>query len=316
MMIKLNTKNMREAYGLSLVELGKRDKNVVALEADLGKSTRTILFQESFPDRYFEMGIAEQNMASTAAGFALTGKIPFINSFAVFASGRTFDQLRNAICIPRLMVRICGSSAGFSDFGDGKTHQSVEDIAIMRALPYMTVLAPSDSIETVKMMESINRIKGPVYIRINRGDLPDITPESEPWTPGKIWEVRKGTDAAVFANGILVTKALEAADKLAKDGISLKVLNVSTIKPIDADAVIQHIKGMEGIVTAEEGTIIGGMGSAILETLRREKHPPVEFIGIADMFGTSAKNYDEILAAYGLTSEKIELAVRSLINKK
>jgi transketolase len=312
-MINLNTKNLREAYGLSLVELGTRDKNVVVLEADLGKSTRTVLFQEKFCDRYFEMGIAEQNMASTAAGFALSGKIPFINTFAVFAAGRTFDQLRNAICVPRLKVRICGSSAGFSDFGDGKTHQSVEDMVTMRSLPNMTVLAPSDAIEVAKMMESINEIDGPVYIRINRGDLPSITPLNEPWKPGKIWEVRKGKDVAVFANGVLVSKALEAAERLSGQGIDVKVLNVSTIKPIDRDAVIEYARGVKAIVTAEEGTIVGGLGSAVLESLRREKHAPVEFIGVHDSFGMSAKTYEELLGAYGLTSEKIEEAVKSLL---
>jgi len=312
-MINLTTMNLREAYGLSLGELGKRDNSIVVLEADLGKSTRTVLFQEQFPDRFFEMGIAEQNMASTSAGFALCGKIPFINSFAVFAAGRTFDQLRNAICVPNLKVRICGSSAGFSDFGDGKTHQSVEDIVTMRSLPNMTVLAPSDAVEVVKMMELINDIKGPVYIRINRGDLPIITPENEPWELGKIWEVRKGKDAVIFANGIMVSKALEAAENLAKEGIDLKVLNVSTIKPINRDAVIAHSKGMRGIVTAEEGTILGGLGAAILESLRRERHAPVELIGVQDLFGISAKCYDDILGVYGLTCVNIEETVKSLL---
>lgn len=313
MMIQLSTRNLREAYGLSLVELGKRNKDVVVLEADLGKSTRTVLFQADFPDRFFEMGIAEQNMASTSAGFALAGKIPFMNTFAVFATGRAFDQLRNAICIPRLKVRICGSSAGLSDFGDGKTHQSVEDLATMRALPHMTVLAPADAVEVVKMMEGILDIDGPVYLRINRNDLPTITPENEPWKPGKVWTVRDGKDAAVFANGVMVSKALEAADLLAKDGIDVKVLNVSTIKPIDRDAVAAAAKGVKGIVTAEEGNIVGGVGSAVLEALRREKHGPVEFVGIQDTYGISAKNYDELLERYGLTAAAIADAVKSVV---
>jgi transketolase len=312
-MINLTTNNLREAYGLSLVELGKRNKSVVALEADLGKSTRTVLFQAEFPDRFFEMGIAEQNMASTAAGFALTGKIPFINTFAVFASGRTFDQLRNAICIPSLKVRVCGSSAGLSDFGDGKTHQSVEDIAIMRALPHMTVLAPADAVEVVKMMEGILDIDGPVYIRINRNDLPKVTPEGETWKPGKVWTLRDGKDAAIFANGVMVSKALEAAETLAKEGISVKVLNVSTIKPIDRDAVVAAAKGMKGLVTAEEGNIVGGVGSAVLEALRMDRPAPMEFIGIKDTFGVSAKNYDELLERYGLTAEAIAGAVKKVL---
>jgi len=313
MMINLSTKSLREAYGLSLVELGKKNPDVVALAADLGKSTRTVLFQAAFPERHFEMGIAEQNMASTSAGFALSGKIPFMNSFAVFASGRAFDQLRNAICIPNLKVRICGSSAGLSDFGDGKTHQAIEDMVTMRALPNMTVLAPVDAVEVVKMMETILDIDGPVYIRINRNDLPTLTPEGEPWKLGKIWELRKGKDVAVFANGVMVSMALEAAETLAKEGIDVKVLNVSTIKPLDRQAVIAHAKGMKGIVTAEEGTVVGGSGSAVLEALRREKHAPVEFVGVQDTFGRSAKNYEEILGAYELTSGKIAATVKSVL---
>jgi len=183
----------------------------------------------------------------------------------------------------------------------------------MRSLPNMTVLAPSDAIEVAKMMESINEIDGPVYLRINRGDLPSITPQNEPWKPGKIWEVRTGKDVAVFANGVMISKALEAAERLSKQGIDVKVLNVSTIKPIDRDAVIEYARGVKAIVTAEEGTIVGGLGAAVLEALRREKHASVEFIGVHDSFGMSAKTYEELLGAYGLTSEKIEEAVKSLL---
>jgi transketolase len=313
MLINLNTKSLREAYGLCLVELGKKDKNVVALEADLGNSTRSVLFRAEFPERHFEMGIAEQNMASTSAGLALAGKIPFMSTFAVFASGRAFDQLRNSICIPKLKVRVCGSSAGLSDFGDGKTHQSVEDIAIMRALPNMTVLAPADAVEVVKMMEHVNEIDGPVYIRINRNDLPTITPENEEWTPGKLWTLREGSDAVVFASGVMASKALEAAEALSGEGIGVKVVNLSTIKPMNAAAVIEAAAGAKGIVTAEESNIVGGFGSAVLEALRAEKHGPVEFVGIQDSFGVSAKNYDELLEKYGLTAAAIAQAVRKVV---
>lgn len=312
-MIGANTKNPREAYGLALVELGRRRPDVVALEADLGNSTRSVLFAKEFPDRFFQMGIAEQNMASTAAGLALAGKVPFIHSFAVFAAGRAFDQLRSSICIPALRVRICGSSAGLSDFGDGKTHQSVEDLATMRALPNMTVLSPVDALETALMMEAILDLDGPVYIRINRNDLPAVTPPGEPWTLGKVWKVREGRDVAVFANGALVARALDAAERLAREGIEARVLNVSTIKPLDRDAVIAFARGVKGIVTAEEGTVMGGVGAAVLEALRRERHAPLEMVGIPDRFGTSARSYDELLQAYGLTSEVIEDAARSVI---
>lgn len=308
--------NPRSAYGASLVRLGKKDARVVALEADLGKTTQSIMFQAEFPDRYFQMGIAEQSMASTAAGFALAGMIPFIHSFAVFASGRTYDQLRNSICIPNLPVRICGSSAGLSDFGDGKTHQGVEDAALMRALPNMTVLSPADSTEIEKMMDCLLEWKGPVYIRINRNDSPFVYPADEPYSLGKVTQLREGSQAAIFATGIMVSKALEAAAALASEGISARVLDVGTLKPLDRDAVIRYSAGVDAIVTAEEHSMIGGLGSAIVEALRGVSHAPVEFIGVADSFGISAENYDELLARFGLTSGAIAHAVRSLLEGK
>ena len=309
----MTSPNLRSAYGTSLVRLGKKDDRVVALEADLGKSTMSILFQAEFPDRYFQMGIAEQDMASTAAGFALTGMIPFIHSFAVFATGRIYDQLRNSICIPNLPVRICGSSAGLSDFGDGKTHQGVEDAALMRALPNMTVLCPADSIEVEKMMDCLLDWRGPVYIRINRNDLPFVYPPDEPYSIGKVTMLRDGSHAAIFASGIMVSKALEAATALASEGISARVLDVGTIKPLDRDAVIRYSGGVEAIITAEEHSVIGGLGSAVVEALRGVAHAPVEFVGVADSFGLSAEGYNELLAHFGLTSEAVANAARTLL---
>jgi len=308
-------KNLREAYGQGLVALGKQNRDVVALEADLGKSTRSILFQGEFPARYFEMGIAEQNMASTAAGLALAGKIPFMHSFAVFASGRAFDQLRNSVCIPGLSVRICGSSCGLSDFGDGKTHQALEDVAIMRVLPGMTILCPADAIEVGKMMPCVLDWRGPVYLRINRNDLPFVTPEGEPYHIGKVWKLRDGADAAVFAGGVMVSKALEAAEALARDGTSVRVLNVSTIKPLDVEAVIANASGVRAIVVAEEASIIGGLGAAVVEALRGVRHAPVEFVGVRDSFGASAENYEILLQHYGLTAVAVAEAVKRLLGK-
>ena len=305
--------NQRSAYGASLVRLGRKDGRVVALEADLGKSTQSVMFQAEFPDRYFQMGIAEQNMASTAAGFALAGMIPFIHSFAVFASGRDYDQLRNSICIPNLPVRICGSSAGLSDFGDGKTHQGIEDAALMRALPNMTVLCPADAIEIEKMMDCLLDWKGPVYIRINRNDLPFVYPPEEPYSIGKVTMLREGSHAAIFASGIMVSKALEAAASLASEAISARVLDVSTLKPLDRDAIIRYAGGVDAIVTAEEHSVIGGLGSAVVEALRGVAHAPVEFVGVPDSFGISAKSYDDLLAHFGLTSEAISKAVKTLL---
>jgi transketolase len=306
-------KNLREAYGQALVALGKQNPHVVALEADLGKSTRSILFQGEFPERYFEMGIAEQNMASTAAGLALAGKIPFMHSFAVFASGRAFDQLRNSVCIPGLSVRICGSSCGLSDFGDGKTHQALEDVALMRVLPGMTILCPVDAIEVGKMMPCLLDWKGPVYLRINRNDLPLVTPEDEPYRIGKLWKLRDGADAAIFANGVMVSKALEAAEALAREGTSVRVLNVSTIKPLDVEAVIANAAGVRAIVVAEEASVIGGLGAAVVEALRGVHHARVEFVGVRDSFGASAENYEILLRHYGLTATTVADAVERLL---
>jgi transketolase len=309
----MTSPNLRSAYGASLVRLGKKDSRVVALEADLGKSTQSVMFQAEFPDRYFQMGIAEQNMASTAAGFALAGMIPFIHSFAVFAAGRDYDQLRNSICIPNLPVRICGSSAGLSDFGDGKTHQGVEDAALMRALPNMTVLCPADSIEVEKMMDCMLDWPGPVYFRINRNDLPFVYPPEEPYSIGKVTMLREGSHAAIFASGIMVSKALEAATALASEGISARVLDVGTLKPLDREAVIRYAGGVDAIITAEEHSVIGGLGTAVVEALRGVTHAPVEFVGIPDSFGISAESYDVLLAHFGLTSDAISEAVRTLL---
>jgi len=305
--------NMRETYGLTLVELGRKNRNIVALEADLGKSTRSVLFQEAFPGRYFQMGIAEQNMAATAAGLALVGKIPFTHSFAVFAVGRAFDQLRTTICIPGLKIRICGSSCGFSDFGDGKTHQSVEDVAIMRSLPNMTVLSPMDSIETVKMMECLVDWPGPVYIRINRSDLPFLFPPDEPYHIGKITKLRHGSDVALVASGVMVSRSLEAAGILAEKGISARVVNLSTIKPLDREGLIEAVTGVRAIVVSEEHTIVGGLGGAVLEALRAVPHAPVELVGIKDCFGLSAINYNELLARFELTGPAIAGAAMDLL---
>lgn len=309
----MNTKSQRIAYGETLVELGKENENIVVLEADLGKSTMSCLFQNEFPERYFEMGIAEQNMTSTAAGLALAGKIPFVNSFAVFASGRAYDQIRQTISIAKLNVKICGSSSGLSDFGDGSTHQAVEDAAIMRAIPNMTVLIPVDAVETRKMVRAAAEHEGPVYLRINRNDLPIITDEEMQFEIGMIYKKRDGKDVAIFANGVMVSKALEAAEELQKKGISAKVVNVPTLKPLDENAIKEEVKGCRAVVTAEEHSIIGGLGSAVTEALRRETNLPIEYVGIKDSFGTSANNYDELLEYYGLTSKAIEKAVLKLV---
>ncbi|HON72767.1 MAG TPA: transketolase C-terminal domain-containing protein, partial [bacterium] len=250
-----------------------------------------------------------------AVGLALTGKIPFVNSFAVFATGRTYDQIRQSACIANINIKICGSSSGLSDFGDGATHQSLEDVALMRVLPNMTVLVPVDAVETKKMVEFAVRHNGPVYLRINRNDLPVYTDESTEFELGKLYQMRDGEDAVVFANGVMVSKAMEAAEILEKEGTGVRVVNVSTVKPLKKDEVLKYIKGVKGIVTAEEHSIIGGLGSAIVELLRDVDHPPVEFIGVKDRFGTSASNYEELLEYFGLTSKSITLTIKNLLDR-
>ena len=266
-----------------------------------------------FPDRHFEMGIAEQNMVSTAAGLALAGKMPFVHSFAVFASGRAYDQLRNSVCIPKLPVRVCGSSAGLSDFGDGKTHQALEDVAIMRALPNMTVLCPADGIECAGMVAALETWPGPAYVRVNRNELPFVTPVDRPYRIGPATVLRPGKDAVVFACGVMVSRALQAAERLQQGGISTAVVNVSTLKPIDRKTIVEQARGVRAIVTAEEHCVIGGLGSAVLEALRLERHAPLEFVGVADRFGLSAADYEGLLAHFGLTAAAIESTIRTLL---
>jgi transketolase len=296
--------NQRQVYGETLLELGTENKNIVVLEADLGKSTMTTLFEQKFPERFFEMGIGEANMTSFAAGLSLTGKIAFTNSFAVFAAGRAFDQIRQGISIPGLNVKIVGSSAGLSDFGDGATHQSVEDLAIMRAIPNMTVLIPVDGIETRKMMKKIVEYNGPVYLRINRHDLPDLFPEDQEFVIGKPFLIRDGKDIVVFANGIMVSKAVSAAESLEKEGVSVKVVNVSSLKPIDENEIKKFTHNVKGIITAEEHSLIGGLASAITYILRGGGVNIIP-VGIEDKFGQSTHSYEELLEEYGLTAKNI-----------
>ena len=308
----MNMRNQRQIYGQTLIDLGKENERVVVLEADLGKSTMSYLFQKAYPERYFEMGIAEQNMVSFAAGLSLMGKIAFVNTFAVFAAGRPYDQIRQGVCIGKLNVKIVGSSSGLSDFGDGATHQAVEDIAIMRAIPNMTVLAPCDGIETRKMIEAVTGYEGPVYIRISRNDMVDVFPEDEEFIIGKPYVIREGKDIVVFAIGVMVSMALKAADELEREGISVKVVNVSTLKPLDDKAVITLAKGMKGVVTAEEHSCIGGLASAITYALRGSSLQ-VGVVAINDQFGQSAHSYDELLINYGLTDREIIQQARNLL---
>lgn len=310
-----NSHNPREEYGKTLVELARENRNIVALDADLCKSTMAYLIEKELPGQYIEMGIAEQNMLSTAAGLSLVGKIPFVNSFAVFLTGRAFDQIRQAISIAKLNVKIIGSSAGLSDFGDGSTHQTVEDVSIMRSIPNMTVIVPCDAIQTRNVIKEAVKYNGPVYVRLSRNNMIDLTEEKDSFEIGKVYKLRDGKDITIFAMGIMVSKALNAADILEKEGISVRVVNVSTLKPLDREAVVALSKDTGSVVTAEEHSIIGGLGSAITEALRNEKIP-VEFVGINDCFGTSSNDYEKLVRYYDLTEENIINAVKRVIEIK
>ena len=304
--------NQRVAYGNTLKMLGKDDERIVVLDADLGGSTMGKIFEAAYPERHFEMGIAEANMTSVAAGLAQTGKIPFTNSFAVFAGGRAFDQIRQTIAIGKLNVKRCGASSGLSDFGDGATHQCVEDMAIFRSIPNMTVVCPADANETVEAVKAIAGYEGPCYLRLNRNEYDNVTPEGRKFQIGVPYVMKEGEEIAVCATGYMLKEALEAAEIL-KDEISVRVINVPTVKPIDEEVLISLLKGCRGIVTAEEHTVKGGLGSAVAEILRR-KPIPMEFVGIKDVFGCSSHSYRELLEYYGLTAESVAEAVRSIAN--
>jgi transketolase len=287
----------------------------VLVEADLRKSTMGELFRQEFPERLFEVGIAEQNMIGMAAGLALTGWTAVANSFAVFASGRAFEQIRQSVALPRLNVKIGGSSAGLTDTGDGATHQSIADLAIMRSLPNMTVLSPADGIEMKQAVKAMLELDGPVYIRVGRIAAPTLYDEDYKFELGKIVVMRPGKDVTLAATGTMVAVALEAAELLAKEGIDARVLNVHTLKPLDEEAILAAARETAGIVTVEEHNIIGGLGSAVAEVVSAAGAGSVVRVGVEDVFGQSANSYEELLAAYGLTPENVRSKARSLLQK-
>ncbi len=306
--------NPRTAYGEALVELGKADGRVVALDADLCKSTMAVLFQDAFPDRYFEMGIAEANMMSTAAGLAVSGKIPFASSFAVFATGRAYDQIRQTISIGKLNVKICGSSCGLSDYGDGSTHQAIEDVAIMSAIPNMTVLTPVDAMETRLAVRAAAAIQGPVYIRVNRNPVLDVLDNDATFELEKYRILRPGKDVLLLAHGVMVEKVLLAAKLLEKEGISAKVASVATMKPFNYQGAAELAQGMKGVVTAEEHSCIGGLAAAMAFALRRSS-VPMDYVAIDDTFGESAHKPEDLQIAYGLTAENVAGKARNLVKE-
>lgn len=304
----------RDGFGEALLELGRNDPDIVALCGDLVESTRVQAFADEFPERYFEMGVAEQNMAGVAAGLALAGKIPFISSYAVFNPGRDWDQIRVSICYSQANVKIVGAHAGISVGPDGATHQALEDVAITRVLPNMTVVVPTDSVEAKKATAAIAKHIGPCYIRFGREKTPVITKDETPFELGKALPILAGSDVTIIANGQMVYRAMMAAKEL-EGKISVGILNMHTVKPIDAKAIIDAAKETGAIVTAEEHQIIGGLGSAVAEVLGDHCPVPIERIGVLDTFGESGKP-EELMEHYHLGVSDIVHAVERVVRRK
>lgn len=305
----------RDAYGQTLVRLGAENRNIVVLDADLSSSTRTSKFREKFPDRFFNMGVSEQDLMGTAAGLAQAGKIPFSSTFAIFSTGRAWEQIRQAICLSKFNVKIVASHGGITVGEDGATHQSLEDIGLMRILPNMTVIVPADAHETTAAIETAAKYFGPVYIRLSREKFPVLYREGIDFKIGKAKVHFEGKDATIVACGIMVSLSLNAAKSLKKEGISVSVINMSSIKPLDKESLIKAAKKTGALITAEEHSIIGGLGSAVAECLAEEQPVFMERVGIKDKFGVSGKP-EELMKEYNLTQDDIIKAVKNLVKRK
>ena len=300
----MSKKSTRQAYGEALVELGKINKNIVVLDADLSKSTKTDLFKKEFPERHINVGIAEGDLIGTAAGLATCGRISFASTFAMFAAGRAFEQIRNTVAYPKLNVKIAPTHAGISVGEDGGSHQSIEDIALMRAIPGMVVLSPCDAIETKKMVFAAAEYEGPVYLRLGRLDVETILDESYDFQIGVANTLKDGKDVTIISTGLLTQEAIKAAEELEKENISVRVINVGTIKPLDGETILKAAKETKFILTAEEHSVIGGLGSAISEFLSEVYPTKVKKLGVYDKFGQSGKGA-ELLEKYELTDRGV-----------
>lgn len=305
-------KSTREAYGEALVALGKENEKLVVLDADLAGATKTSTFKKAFPDRFFDFGIAEADMICAAAGFAFSGFVPFASTFAIFGAGRAFEQIRNSVAYPGANVKLAFTHAGLSVGEDGGSHQALEDVALMRELPGMTVFSPCDAAETVKAVKAALEIEGPVYLRLTRPGTDDITDESTPFIPGKAVTLREGKDAAIFATGLMIPRALKAAELLSADGVDAAVVNFHTIKPLDEECVLSYNSSVRAIVTAEDHFITGGLGSAVAEVIAGKGGARFDRVGVADRFGQSGSP-EELYREYGLTSEHLAQRVKELL---
>jgi len=302
----------RDGFGKAIVELGEKNKNVVVLTADLTDSTKAEGFRIKFPKRFFTLGIAEQNMLGAASGLALSGKIPFACTFAVFASGRAWEQVKVSVAYMNLNVKIIASHGGITVGEDGATHQAIEDVSIMRVLPNMNIIVPSDALETEKATHAIAELDGPAYLRLGRHKVPVISNNETKFKIGEANILREGKDIAIFACGIMVSSSLDAAEKLEKQGVSTAVINMHTIKPLDTTTLYNISKKVKAIVTAEEHTIAGGLGSAIAEFLVQSNPLPIKMVGIKDEFGMSGKP-EELLKIYHLTADDIVIAANDAL---
>lgn len=302
-------KATREAYGEALAELGEKNPNVVVLDADLSKSTKTVVFKKKFPERFINVGISEADLIGTATGFATTGKIPFASTFAIFAAGRAFEQIRNTVGYPHLNVKICPTHAGISVGEDGGSHQSIEDLALMRTIPGMVVLSPCDEVETRKAVLAAAEYKGPVYIRLGRLATPKLFDDSYDFQIGKAATLREGNDVTVIATGMLTAEAVEAADILKAEGVSVRVINMGTIKPLDNEAVLKAAKETKFIVTAEEHSVIGGLGGAVSEFTAENSPAKVVKIGVYDRFGESGTG-EELMEKFNLKAKDIVAKIK------
>lgn len=305
----------RDGYGHGLIELGKSNPNILVLDADLAKSTRSDWFQKEFPARFFDMGIAEQDMLATAAGLALAGKIPFVTTYGVFVAGRAWDQIRTTICYANINVKIAGAHGGVSVGPDGATHQALEDIALMRVLPNMTVVVPCDAIEAKKATINVASIQGPCYLRFAREATPVFTKEEDFFQVGKANILEEGSDLSIIACGPIVYESLLAAEKLKQEGISVRVINMHTIKPLDEEAILKAASETGAIVTAEEHQIYGGLGGAVAEFLAKNNPTPIEMIGVKDSFGESGTP-EELAVKYELTAKDIGAAAKKVLSRK
>ena len=312
---KTKTNSIRKAFGKTLAEISELNEKIIVMDADLACSTQTKIFADKFPDRFFDCGIAEQNMLATAAGLASEGKIPFVASFAVFVTGRTYDQIRNGICYPNFNVKIVGTHGGVTVGEDGATHQALEDISLMRGLPHMTVIVPADCKECQEVIKYAALHEGPTYIRIPRSNVPDIFDENYSFNIHKAVVVEEGTDVSVFTNGETLAEVLLAAEELKKDNISLEIINVPVVKPLDFQTVIESVKKTKLAITVENHSIIGGLGSAICETLADKLPSKVYRFGIHDEFGQSGKA-EELIEYYGLDSKTLAKRIRAIIKKE